>query len=125
LQEYLEENILTLWYMFEMSNEKFLHDLLDSFKNPVMFVDTRHVIRYMNRTAVTHYKEGASLLGQSIFGCHNEKSCQVIHEVFAALQAGETERLITDDEKHRIYMRAVRDAEGRLLGYYERYEPPG
>lgn len=34
------------------------------------------------------------------------------------------ERLTTDNEKHRIYMRAVRDADGQVLGYYERYEPP-
>jgi hypothetical protein len=33
-------------------------------------------------------------------------------------------RLITDSPKHRIYMRAVRDADGKLIGYYERYEPP-
>lgn len=45
-------------------------------------------------------------------------------EILAAMQAGEDERLITDDEEHRIYMRAVRDAEGCLLGYYERHEPP-
>ncbi len=32
--------------------------------------------------------------------------------------------MITDDEKHRIYMRAVRNEQGELLGYYERYEPP-
>ena len=100
------ENALTLWYPFEMITEQFFHDLLDSFKNPVMFVDTGHVIRYMNRTAINHYKEGASLLGQSVLDCHNEKSRQMIHEVFAAMQAGETERLITDDKKHRIYMRA-------------------
>jgi hypothetical protein len=31
---------------------------------------------------------------------------------------------ITDNEKHRIFMRAVRTPDGRLLGYYERYEPP-
>ena len=107
-----------------MITEKDLHSLLDSFQNPVVFVDTGHVIRYMNRPAIHHYKDGAALLGRSVFDCHNEESCRMILEVFTAMQAGETERLITDNEKHRIYMRAVRDSEGRLLGYYERYEPP-
>jgi len=37
---------------------------------------------------------------------------------------GLEERLITDNEEHRIYMRMVRDADGKVLGYYERYEPP-
>ncbi len=40
------------------------------------------------------------------------------------MRAGEDERLITDNEKQRIFMRAVRDPNGTLLGYYERYEPP-
>ena len=50
----------------------------------------------------------------------------MIVEILAAMQAGEVkeEQLIADHEKHRIYMRAVRDEEGRVLGYYERYEPP-
>ena len=43
-------------------------------------------------------------------------------EVLAALQAGEEERLILDDERKRIYMRAVRDEAGEVIGYYERYE---
>jgi hypothetical protein len=37
---------------------------------------------------------------------------------------GLEERLITDNEEERIFMRVVRDAGGRVLGYYERYEPP-
>jgi hypothetical protein len=45
-------------------------------------------------------------------------------DILAAMHAGEEERLITDNEEHRIYMRAVRDQDGRVLGYYERYEPP-
>jgi hypothetical protein len=39
------------------------------------------------------------------------------------MPAGE-EWLITDNEKHRIYMRAVRGTDGQVLGYYERYELP-
>ena len=98
--------------------------ILDSLKHPVVFVDTNHVIRYMNKAAQRHYDEGIALIGRSIFDCHNEGSRHIIHEVFDAFHKGEEERLITDNEKHRIYMRAVRDANGRLVGYYERYEPP-
>lgn len=103
---------------------EFLSDLLDSLAHAFVFVDRDHVIRYMNHPAAEHHDEGLSLIGRSIFDCHNEDSCRVIREVFEALDAGEDERLITDDEKHRIYMRAVRDPNGRLIGYYERYEPP-
>jgi len=107
-----------------MHDAAFLSTLLDSLKDPFLFADANHVIRYMNKAAVAHYKEGASLLGRSLFDCHNEQSRRQMVEILAAMQAGEEERLITDDDKHRIYMRAVRDADGRLLGYYERYEPP-
>jgi len=98
--------------------------LLDSLKDPLLFCDTDHVVRYLNRTAAEHYSEGRDLLGRSVLDCHNEASCAVIHEVLAEMRAGLDERLITDDHRFRIYMRAVRDGEGRLLGYYERYEPP-
>ena len=98
--------------------------ILNSLKDPLAFVDTQHIIRYMNPAAIQHYEEGVNLLNTSVFDCHNEQSNEVIRTVFDAFQSGDEERLITDDEKHRIYMRAVRDAQGHLLGYYERYEPP-
>jgi DUF438 domain-containing protein len=101
-----------------------LTTLLDSLKDPFLFADTGHIIRYMNQAAVTHYKEGAALLGRSLLDCHNADSQRQIVEIVAAFQAGEQERLITNNEKHRIFMRAVRDSGGQLLGYYERYEPP-
>ncbi len=98
--------------------------LLDSMKDPVLFADTDHVIRYMNKPAIAHYEEGAALLGRSLLECHNADSRRQIIAVLAALQAGEDERLITDNEKHRVFMRAVRDGNGHVLGHYERYEPP-
>ena len=101
-----------------------LEAFLDSLHDPFLFVDTDHVIRRMNRVAIAHYKEGESLIGRSIFDCHNERSCRVIREVFAAMQDGEEERPIADNRRHRIFMRAVRDRAGCLIGYYERYEPP-
>jgi len=99
-----------------------LSALLDSLRDPVVFVDTTHTVRYINKAAERHYKEGRTLLGRSIMDCHNPTSCTVIREVYAALEAGEDERLITDSPERRIYMRAVRDADGKLIGYYERYE---
>jgi len=98
--------------------------ILDSLKDPLLFADTEHTIRYMNRAAIAHYDEGQSLIGRSLLDCHNEQSQQKIIEILATMQAGEEERLITDNEDHRIYMRAVRGADGQVLGYYERYEPP-
>ena len=107
-----------------MIDAALMADIFDSLTDPFVYVDTDHVIRYMNKAAIHHYEEGTDLIGRSVFECHNEQSCRLIKDIFAAFQAGEDERLITDDEKHRIYMRAIRKANGQLRGYYERYEPP-
>jgi PAS domain-containing protein len=108
-----------------MIDAEFMAAILDSLKDPVLVADTEHTILYLNQAAIAHYEEGESLLGQSLLDCHNERSCRTMVEILAAMQQeGLVERLITDDEEHRIFMRAVRDPQGRVLGYYERYEPP-
>jgi DUF438 domain-containing protein len=101
-----------------------LAHILDSLPDPVVFCDTRHIIRYMNAPAVARYVGRPAAVGRSIFECHNDASNAEIARVLKLLADGVDEVLITDDEKHRAYMRAVRDAGGALLGYYERYEPP-
>ena len=98
--------------------------ILDSLKDPLLFADTAHMVRYMNKAAIAYYSEGEKYLGRSLLDCHNEQSQHTIIETLAAMRTGLQERLITDDEEHRIYMRAVRDENGQVLGYYERYEPP-
>jgi hypothetical protein len=98
--------------------------ILQSLKDPLLFADTGHIVRYMNQTAVAYYSRGAGLLGTSLLDCHNEQSQRVIIDTLADMQDGLDERLITDNDTKRIYMRAVRDEQGHVLGYYERYEPP-
>ena len=107
-----------------MTDANLMAAILDSLKNPVLFADTTHVARYMNKAAIPHYEEGTSLIGCSLLDCHNERSQQMMIEILAEMHEGLEERLITDDEEWRIYMRSVRDSDGKLLGYYERYEPP-
>lgn len=97
---------------------------LDSLKDAFVFADNDHIIKYMNSAALKRYKEGEALLGRSIFSCHNEVSQKLIIDIHGKMKAGLEEEIITDNERHRIYMRAVRDRNGNLLGYYERFEPP-
>ena len=98
--------------------------ILDSLKNPVLFADTEHIAQYMNRSAMAFYEGGDSLMGRSALDCHNERSQQMMKEILAEMHQGLEERLITDNEEYRVYMRVVRDARGEVVGYYERYEPP-
>jgi len=101
-----------------------LKQILDSLTEPVLVGDTDHKVVYMNRAAVDHYTGGTALMGTSLLDCHNENSQRMMIEVLEALEAGEDERLISENEKRRIYMRAGRDESGGLVGYYERYERP-
>lgn len=107
-----------------MSDSSFENDLLDSLKNPILFADTDHVVRYANKAARQFYSGGAELIGKPLFDCHQQRSCEIMKEVLQRLEDGLAEELIVDSKKHRIYMRAVRNGAGRLLGYYERFEPP-
>ncbi len=88
--------------------------MLNSLKDPFMFVDTDHIIRYINKAAIEKYSKrgGADFIGRSVLDCHNETSCASIIEIAAAMPNGLEEQLIADNEKHRIFMRAVRDEDG-------------
>ena len=92
-----------------MVSAKLMEAFLNSLKNPFLFADRDHIIRYVNTAAIQHYEEGDQLLGRSLLDCHNEESQKTMIDTLRAMDAGEDERLITDNEKHRIYMRAVRD----------------
>ncbi|MCW8860451.1 MAG: PAS domain-containing protein [Deltaproteobacteria bacterium] len=103
---------------------EFLADLLNSLKNPLLVADTDHKVLYLNRAAEDFYTGGSNLLGSSLLACHNQQSQQQMRDILERMQEGLDEEIITDNEKWRIYMRAMRSATGELVGYYERYEPP-
>jgi len=107
-----------------LKRNELLELIMDSMKDPVVFADNNHIIKYMNRAAVSHYKKGTSLLGSSLLNCHNAESVRIITEVHERMKDGLEEELISDNERHRVFMRAVKDREGNLIGYYERFEPP-
>jgi len=103
---------------------KILAALLDSLTVPVLFADTEHIICFLNKAAADQYEKGFDLVGMSLLDCHNAESREIMQDILTEMRQGLSEKLITDNEKHRIYMRAVRDKEGKLLGYFERYESP-
>jgi len=107
-----------------MTKEEMLTTLLDNWNKPVVFVDTEHIIRYMNKPAESHYAKWGNILNKSIFHCHNEKSNQMILECFEKLKKKEKEILISDNPRHKVYMCGVYNPTGTLIGYFERYDPP-
>ena len=99
--------------------------ILDGLHEPVVFADTDHIIRYMNQAGVAQYQKsgGYALIGQSLMDCHNEHSCRIIREVFDRMVNEGVDEVEIYRRPGRIaYMTAVRDENGKLLGYYERYQ---
>lgn len=105
-------------------DKTFLLSLLNSIKDPILFADTNHIVQYMNKAAIEHFEDGEKLLQSNLLKCHNEVSQKMMIDIFSEMKNGLEEKMITDNEKYRIFMRAVRDEKGNLLGYFERYEPP-
>ena len=106
-----------------MNKEKLLLALVESMPDPLVIADTNHVVLHANRAANKIMNEGKPLEGHSLDECHNEESKVRLKEVLQMLENGQEEVQITDksEGKQRTYMRAIRDENGKLLGYYERY----
>jgi len=98
--------------------------VLDNWHKPLIYVDCNHIICYLNKPAKKKYAKYGDVIGKCLLDCHNENSCRLIQEGFARLQTGTEEVLLSDTAKSRYYIHAVRDEEGHLLGYYDRYDPP-
>lgn len=100
--------------------------ILDSMSSPIVFVDNTHVIRYLNKAAKRRYYEQrgfSDLIGKALFDCHNQTSAEAIKKIHARLQDGEAEVFLKiDQDRQKLTVVGVRDAEGHLLGYYERFE---
>ncbi len=100
--------------------------ILDALPFPIVFVDTNHVIRFMNKRARFHYYEERGyrdLIGKSLFECHNETSKEKILKIVETLKNhGREAFLAVSSKNERIYVTPVRDEKGELVGYFERFE---
>lgn len=102
--------------------------VLEADRAAVVICDLEHTIIYMNPAAVRRYEKwgGAALLGKSLLDCHNQKSCEMIHKVTDWFKASSDNNLVytsyNPKENKDVYMVALRDEEGELIGYYEKHE---
>ena len=102
--------------------------VLEADSAPVVLCDPEHVIVYMNPAAIARYADrgGAALVGKSLLDCHNERSCALIAGVVDWFRASpEHNRVYTyhnPKENKDVYMVALRDGGGALIGYYEKHE---
>lgn len=102
--------------------------VLDQDRSPVVICDLEHKISYMNKAAIKRYEKygGDKLLGRSLLACHNDRSCEMIKKVLAWFcESGNHNMIFTsrnDAENKDVYMVALRDDDGKLIGYYEKHE---
>jgi DUF438 domain-containing protein len=110
-----------------MNREKMLEAILDAFPYPIVFVDTNHVIRYVNKHGRYHYNEERGypvLEGRSLFDFHiYETSREKITECAKKLANHSLDIYLGVTSRNlRVYMNPVRDEGGNLIGYFERFE---
>lgn len=105
----------------------FFKSVLDQDTAPVVLCDLCHTILYMNPVAVARYAKrgGAALVGQSLLDCHNAQSNAMIEKVVAWFAQDQSHNIVytfrNDQEDKDVYMVALRDDSGALIGYYEKH----
>lgn len=105
-----------------------LKSVLEQDRCPVVICDLDHKIIYMNPIAIKQYAKygGERLVGQSLLHCHNAKSCETIEKVLAWFAQSRENNMIYTARNHKenkdVYMVALRDGKGELIGYYEKHE---
>lgn len=106
----------------------FFKSIIEQDRCAVVICNLEHEIIYMNPAAVERYAKrgGAKLVGQSLLDCHNERSNDIIKKVVAWFAENtDHNRIYTfhnEKENKDVYMVALRDEDGTLIGYYEKHE---
>jgi PAS domain-containing protein len=102
--------------------------VLEQEESAIVLCNLQHEIIYMNPEAIKRYHKrgGAALIGKNLLDCHNACSNTRIRQVTAWFAESPTHnRLFTfhnEKENKDVYMIALRDEHGTLIGYYEKHE---
>ena len=111
-----------------MELSQFFKSILEEDKCPIVICDVNHKIIYINSAACERYSKsgGESLLGSSLLDCHNSKSNDMIRKVLEWFKLSKTNNRIytyhNEKENKDVYMIALRNEQGDLIGYYEKHE---
>jgi len=111
-----------------MELNSYFKSVLEQDNTSIVLCDLEHTIVYMNPAAKENYKKrgGADLIGKSLLACHNPKSVEEIQRVVAWFsESKEHNRIHTffnEKQNKDVYMIALRDDSGNLIGYYEKHE---
>ena len=98
--------------------------ILEQDPAPVVVCDLNDIVVYMNPVAIERYHK--DLTGSSVKDCHPPKANEMIDKVVAWFRESVDHNIIytfrNENENKDVYMVALRDDDGTLIGYYEKHE---
>ena len=107
-----------------MELNSFFKGVLEQDEAPVVICDLDHTVVYMNRAAIARYH--VDLTGKSLKNCHNAASNEKIDRLVDWFTKSNNNNKIytsyNEKENKDVYMVALRDKDGTLIGYYEKHE---
>ena len=107
-----------------MELSKFFKSVLEQDTAPVVICDLEHTVVYMNPASIARYH--TDLTGKSLKACHNADSNAKIDRVVAWFAESKDNNIVytsrNDKENKDVYMVALRNDNGTLIGYYEKHE---
>ena len=111
-----------------MELNQYFKSIIDSDSQAVVICNLNHIIIYMNPAAAKIYAKhgGEKLVGKSLLDCHQKPSGEIIKDVAAWFAKSINNNYIytyhNDKDNRDVYMIALRDENGNLIGYYEKHE---
>ena len=107
-----------------MKLQKFFRSVMESDYAPIVICDLEHTVVYMNSSSIALYH--TDITGKSIKQCHNADSNikidQVLSWFFKSKDNNRVHTFYSEKENKDVYMVALRDETGTLIGYYEKHE---
>lgn len=111
-----------------MELSKYFKSIVDQDRCAVVICNLKHEIIYMNPAAIARYSKsgGEKLISKSLLDCHNAKSNEMIEKTVEWFKKSNDNNIVytyrNEKENKDVYMIALRDDNGTLIGYYEKHE---
>ena len=104
--------------------EQLFKSILEQDRAPIVVCDMQSTVVYMNPSATARYRR--DLTGKSVKSCHPAAANEKIDRVLDWFEKSRENNLVftyrNEAENKDVYMVALRDEEGNLIGYYEKHE---
>ena len=111
-----------------MDLSPFFRSIVEQDPMPVVVCGLDHIVIYMNPAAIEHYSDrgGKNIVGLLIFDCHHPRTAETIKKVVDWFAESKENNIVhtayLETYQRDLYMVALRDNGGNLIGYYEKHE---